>query len=502
MEVNHSTIAKSLTVIRHQNAAWQLLASRRAPLVLACLQPLFEQQYQSVLLEDAEAYLADTFASFANDDSFSFSGDNYALQARRELTGWIKKDLLIEREGELLATDALQRVLQFIGGLSEQRLMTSTASRLATVQREIENLSTDLNPDPDTRRRVILEKIDTLNAELVEIDAGNVSTLNDRSAVECIQNVYVLAMSLRDDFRRVEGTYRDADRKLRQKIVQSQTHRGEIVDQLLDSHDSLLETAEGRVFHHFHEQLQNSIQLDEMKMQLRYILYHESAREALTTEQQSDLRLLIMRLTIEAGKVGDARARSERDVRGFLQTGLAAEHHRVGQLLNEVFEAALTIDWQQQAIRRAPSVLPPVGVALGNVPLIQRLRYKTPESDRKDELSLSEQSLPINDLGEEFWQAFDSLDRKQLLENTLSLLRDAGGSLSLSELALHYLEQDEATLQEHDLEVLSVWLSMAREAEIPPQNERETLEIKHDYRFNVPLLDLDYKTLQAIDWDI
>ncbi|PID66100.1 MAG: hypothetical protein CR975_04645 [Gammaproteobacteria bacterium] len=502
------TTAKALTVLRHQHAAWQLLASRRAPLVLACLQPLFEQHYQNVLLEDAEAYLAETFADFANDDSFAFNSDNYPLQARRELRDWIKKGLLLEREGELLATDALQRVLQFISGLSEQRLMTSTASRLATVQREIDNLSTDLNPDPDTRRQVILSKIEKLKAELAEVDAGQVTTLSHAEAVESIQNIYALAMSLRDDFRRVEGTYRQADRELRQQIVQSQTHRGQIVDQLLDSHDNLLETAEGQVFHHFHQQLQDSVRLDQMKLQLRYILYHESAHEALTTEQQSDLRLLIMRLTLEAGKVGDARARSERDVRGFLQTGLVAEHHRVGQLLNEIFEASLAIDWQQQAIRRQASVLPPIAIALGNVPLIQRLRYKTPESKTDDSLALSEKTIPLADLDNEFWQAFDSLDRKKLVDNTLTLLRDNEDGLTLSELAACYVSDNAETLQKHDLEVLSVWLSMAREADIIPDSNTETIDIgtsddtSDGYRFSVPGLTLNYQQLQDIDWDI
>lgn len=503
MDANHYDTAKSFIVLRHQNPAWQLLASRRVPLVLACLQPLFNQQYQSVHLEDAEAYLANTFADFANDDRFAFSSDNYPLQARRELRSWIKKGLLIEREGELLATDALQRVLQFISGLSEQRVMTSTASRLATVQREIENLSTDLNPDPNARRHALLEKIDTLHAELAEIDAGNLSILSQRSAVEHTQNIYALAMSLLDDFRRVEGTYRDADRELRQKIVQTQTHRGEIVDQLLDSHDSLLETAEGQVFHHFHQELQDNIRLNQMKMQLRYILDHDSTREALSKEQQTDLRLLIMRLTKEAGRVGDARARSERDVRGFLQTGLAAEHHRVGQLLNEIFESALAIDWQQQTVRRTPSVLPPIGVALGNIPLIQRLRYKTPENDSNETLELTEKKLSLDDISADFWQAFDSLDRKQLLDETLSLLCNADDPLSLSELAQHYRQQYDAhTLHEHDLEVLSVWISMAREAEIPLENDRETLDINNGFRFNVPVLNFNYNHLKQIDWDI
>jgi hypothetical protein len=49
-----------------------------------------------------------------------------------------------------------------------------------------------------------------------------------------------LAMSLRVDFRRVEDSWRDTDRALRHSIVSEQSHRGEIIDKLLDSYDSLL----------------------------------------------------------------------------------------------------------------------------------------------------------------------------------------------------------------------------------------------------------------------
>ncbi len=43
---------------------------------------------------------------------------------------------------------------------------------------------------------------------------------------ESIREVYQLALSLRSDFRRVEDSYREADRQLRQNIVRSDQNRG------------------------------------------------------------------------------------------------------------------------------------------------------------------------------------------------------------------------------------------------------------------------------------
>ncbi len=249
--MNNVHSAKALSVLRHQNPAWLLLASRRAPLVLACLQPLFESTHKQVLLEDAEAYLSETFRDFANDSDYGFQSDNFHLQAKRELNLWIKKELIVERQGEIFATDALQRVFHFIGGVAEQRFMTTTASRLATVQREIKNLAVNLSNDVKTKRQFIKAEIQQLQLQLAKLDMGEVEPLNAHEAIENIQSLYSLAMSLKDDFRRVEDAYRQADRDLRHKIIQTQTNRGEIVDQLLDNHDALLQTPEGRVLNIF-----------------------------------------------------------------------------------------------------------------------------------------------------------------------------------------------------------------------------------------------------------
>jgi hypothetical protein len=300
-------------------------------------------------------------AEHANDGGFEISDDDYSAQARKELRSWVKLALVVEREGRLFATDALEEALRFVAALGG-RVMTSTASRLSVVQREIENLETNLNPDPKSRTTHLRRKIAELEYELAAAERGEFKVLEGAEAVERIREVYTLATSLRADFRRVEDSWREADRQLRQSIVGEQKHRGEIVDKLLDGHDELLDSPEGRVFHAFHQQLGRSVELDNIKHRLRTILGHPAAQSGLTRQQQVELRWLIMRLVKESAEVIQARARSERDVKGFLKTGLAAEHHRVGALLNEIFEQALDMDWGSQALRRQPGPLPPIAL--------------------------------------------------------------------------------------------------------------------------------------------
>ncbi|MBN0343615.1 DUF3375 domain-containing protein, partial [Pseudomonas aeruginosa] len=94
------------------------------------------------------------------------------------------------------------------------------------------------------------------------------------------------------------------------------------------------------------------------------------------------------------------------------QTALAAEHHRVGQLLSDFFNLALSVDWQRQAVRRSTVRLPPVGVAITGVPAIERLRFKTLDDDDTGELDLSLKPAGLEQIDDDFWDAFDGLDRE------------------------------------------------------------------------------------------
>lgn len=496
MSVNSQERTEAYILARQQNPAWQLLAGRRAPLVLSCLQALFEESQDGVDYDDAQQALADLLAGHAGLSEFEINGDTSTL-ARKELRTWIRRALVVEREGRLYATDALETALRFVKALGS-RIMTSTASRLAVVQREIERLEARLNPDPQSRAEHLRRQIAGLQRELEEAEAGRIEVADIKEATEGIRELYALATGLRADFRRVEDSWRDADLHLRHAIVNEGHHRGAVVDTLLDGHDTLLETAEGRVFQAFHQQLQHEVELEAMKRRLRIILQHSQASVALTMSQQTDLRWLVMRLVKESASVIRARSRSERDVRSFLRTGLAAEHHRVGQLLNEVFRHAQAVDWSITSIRRQPTHLPPLAIACGGLPLVERLRFKSLDQQALRDLDLQRMAGDIDQIDEEFWSSLDSLDREALVRDTVETIRSSNQPLSLAGLA-------QRLPPTHDLESLAVWLGLAREADCTIGEERETLDLitrdDQNLRFHVPLLALDPAAFENFEWE-
>jgi hypothetical protein len=486
-------LVQKFVAMRRSDPAWLLLASPKAPLILASLKSLLESRPHGVEMDEAVERLANTFADYANDSEFDID-DDHSLAARRELRQWLKRGLIVERGGVILTTDAFQKAIQFVDALDD-RSMTSTASRLATVQRAIEALESQLSRNQRDKEQSLQIRIDALMKELKAVKAGNFKVLDGPQAEEGIREVYQLAVSLQADFRRVEDSYREADRQLRERIISEQHNRGEIVDELLTGHEQLVQTMEGQVFETFHAQLVKTAELEEMKRRLRTILENENADRALERRQKADLRQLVARLLQESERVIQARARSERDVRGFLKSGLVDEQVRVGAILQELLRVATGVDWKSQKIRRSPSPLPPVAVTVNNLQLVERLLVKQTDAEVQTDLELMLHEANPAEMGDEFWQAYYALNRAQLFESTIAYLRESGKPLTIGGLT-HALPPT------HDLETLAYWLAMAREAGIKIDDTLESVDISNeadgDTRFYVPAVEIGFDQVQSL----
>ncbi len=480
--------------LRRTSPAWMLLVSPKGPIILASLKVLVEANPNGVDLEEAVERLAIAFADYTNDSDMDL-GDDLQQTARKELRNWLKRGLIVERNGLILPTNAFQRALDFLLSL-EDKSMTSTASRLATVQRAIESLESQLSRNQADREESIRARIEALNAELKSVQAGEFEVLDGPKAVEGIREVYQLATSLHADFRRVEDSYREADRALRHRILSDNQNRGEIVDELLNSHQSLVQTTEGQVFESFHAQLVKTAELKEMKARLRSILENSNTEKALHRKQKADLRQLVSRLVQESERVIQARARSERDVRSFLKSGLADEQIKVGALLQEIFQVAYDVDWDSQRVRRSESPLPAIAPSLANLPVMERLLVKQVDQGETSEFSLEVNEANPAEMDAEFWQAYHALDRTRLLNNTLETLTKEGKPMSIGALA-------NALPPTHDLETLAYWLSMARQAGIQIAEETEAVDLpdteESTTRFHVPSVALTYEAVKDLE---
>ncbi|MDQ8208427.1 DUF3375 domain-containing protein [Coraliomargarita sp. SDUM461003] len=493
----NAILASELINKRQQHPAWQILAARRGPLVLSCLKSIFDAGQSEVPLEEARMLLSRLLGAHANDPEFEINAGDFAAQARKELRAWIHKGLLVERGGFIIATDSLQTAFQFIDGIQE-RMMTSTASRLSTVQQKVESLEAGLNPSKERRLAYLNGKIADLQRELEQVQQGKFEVLEGERAQEEIRELYTLAMSLRNDFRRVEDSYREADRSLRQSIISEEQNRGEVLERLLAANEALLNTPEGRVFNGFHQQIARSTELDQMRERIRTILAVPSATGALSAQQAKEMRGLVARLVDESQNVMQARSRSEKDVRGFIKTGLAGEHHRVGDLLQQIFETVLQIDWSKQAVKRAPSPLAPIAPALPNLPFPERLDFKALDDPEETRLNLEQQHGSLDVLADSYLENLNELDRSALFQETLAVLRTEDRPLTLGELSEHLPP-------EYDLETLAYWITLARESDCKFERAKEDIDLSskenpEPTRFRLPTVALNAANIENITY--
>ncbi|MFW2178320.1 MULTISPECIES: DUF3375 family protein [unclassified Moraxella] len=490
------SLALRYNMLRQQDSAWRLLTAKRAPLILACAEQLFSSLHKSVSMEEAIELLAKSFDEFSHDSSMEISKDTYAL-AKQEWRGWLKRGLIVEKNNEVFATDALQNVIAFVKVLAEPTMMTSTASRLQTVQSEIQRVATVLNPNQQRREQALQQQILQLQQQLEQVRQGNFEPLSEREASESIENIYQLAMSLHNDFRRVEDSYRQMDRTLRENVIREQYHRGQVVAELLNSHEALINTPEGRVFQGFNQALQRE-ELELLKYHIREILSYEVASTTLTQKQRSNFYYLTQLLNKEAGHVIHAKQRIEHDVRSFIQTELAVEHHRVGDLLKQVFNEALDMDWQSASLRQTPSNLPPLAINVDKINAIERLMVKEVKSEQALSLDLGiNQTVDLADLDMTFWQALEGLDRQAWFKQTQQALQQANQPLTLSALA------EILPLPEYyDMEAIAMWLEIARATGSAFTGAYEPLQRIQDgeiWQFTIPQVTLTAEQMQHLD---
>jgi hypothetical protein len=174
---------------------------------------------------------------------------------------------------------------------------------------------------------------------------------------------------------------------------------------------------------------------------------------------------------------------------------LANEQLRVGALLQEIFQAALELDWQSNKLRRTDSPFPPLAISAGNLPLIERLLPKQIESQQVSELELDEFQADPAEMGDEFWRAYRAMDREELFRKTIETLGTSGKKFTIGQLA----KQIEPT---HDLETLAFWLAMARQAGLELGQGVQSIDLSDpdqgDTRFEVPWVELSGQDVQDL----
>jgi len=332
-----------IAACRHlrEQPVWRLLASRHGPFVVGLLQShLFETEHRlpaSVFHERIGRDLEELRAR----------GEDLPQPAQAYVAEWLREGYLERRfpsgatEEEYEVSSAAAIVIRFIAGLAEPRI-AATESRLAVVIQQLVKLAEETDSNPETRVASLLSERDRLDRQIEEIRGGRVASLADSQALERIREINALADGLAGDFRRVRDDFERLNRELRERLLDDESSRGEVLDRLFAGVDVIGESEAGRTFSAFWRLLTDPEQSAAFDDALDQVMSRGFASQ-LQAKERRFLHGLTRTLLEQGGMVHEVLQHFAGSLKNFVQSREYLEQRLVNQRLKEAQRAALAL---------------------------------------------------------------------------------------------------------------------------------------------------------------
>ena len=330
--------AASLRGLREQ-PLWRLLGGLKAPVVIALLQRLFEDNVKSLpgslLVERLSRELEDLRAT----------GEDMPQTAQAYVADWLSEGWLTRRfpagaseEEYELSAEALNAI-RFILGVLKPRTM-ATESRLSLVIQQLSRLAEETDTNPTSRLEALRRERDKIDLAIAEVERSGVKPIPKARALERTREVIALAEELTGDFRSVRDEFDKLNRGLRQSIMEHDGSRGDVLEALFAGVDLIGDSPAGQTFNAFWRLLTDNEQAQTLLDSLETVVSRPFARD-LTTHERKFLNGLTGALLDEGSGVHDVLQSFARSLKSFVQSREFLEHRRINGLLKSATSAAI-----------------------------------------------------------------------------------------------------------------------------------------------------------------
>jgi Protein of unknown function (DUF3375) len=325
--------------------AWRLLRADNAPLVLSFLHRVF-------VAGNARSVSAAELASRLDDELYALNerdggqgGRRFPKVARAYLddwaapgAGWLRKfypDGTDEPHYD--ATPAVEKALQWLESLREREFV-GTESRLKVIFELLRQIVFGTESDPGERLAELHRQREAIDEQIARIKAGEISMLDETAVRDRYQQFAGTARELLADFREVEENFRKLDRQLREKIAGWHGGKGELLDDVLGSRESIAGSDQGRSFQAFYGFLLSQARQEELSGLLDRV--HSLAGIA-----ERDIRLRHIHYDwLDAAERTQATVRQlSEQLRRFLDDQVWFENRRVIDILHSIEGRALQL---------------------------------------------------------------------------------------------------------------------------------------------------------------
>lgn len=411
---------------------WRLLASDNGPTVIGLLQShLFENERSlpaSILFERLTQDLEELRAQ----------GHNFPQSAQAYVASWLSEGYVNRRylsaasEEEYELSTTTVEAIRFLSSIADPH-STATESRLSLVIQALVDLAGDTDTDKSRRIQRLKAEQARIDQEIHAIEQGQMQVLSQDTALERTREIISLADDLTADFRRVRDQFERLNRNLRERIMDSEGNRGDVLDSLFSGIDLITESEEGRTFSAFWRLLTNPEQASMLDGALESILSREFVQEMDKRERQFLIRLT-RNLLERGGAVHEVLQAFARSLKHFVQSREYLEHRRVNKLIMEAQRAAIDI---KNELKTTDSLEFHLELTSSNVRSVSQLVLYDPSLQAKPE-SMHEgdpPSINLESISELVAQS--EINFRSLKEHVRSLLEQYGQA-SIADVLTHF----------------------------------------------------------------
>lgn len=331
-----------IVLMQEQHAAWALLRSPHAALVLTFFGRVFIEA-------NAGGRPADELVDLLDDELYALNQrlgeDTFPRAARAYLDDWAAPERGWLRKFYPSGTDVahyevtppVEKALLWVQDL-RPREVVGTESRLSTLVDLLRQMVLGAEGDPERRLADLHRRRTELDLEIARAERGDIDLLDPLQQRDRYYQFSRQARELLADFRQVEENFRALDRDLRERIAGWSGSKGELLDDLIDNRRSIGESDQGRSFQALNDFLlsrSRQAELSDLLARLAQIEVIDDVEGRVATVHFD---------WIEAGERTQATVRQlSEQLRRFLDDQVWLDNRRVFELLRGIEAHALAI---------------------------------------------------------------------------------------------------------------------------------------------------------------
>src|SRR5215472_12584005 len=327
--------------LRANSPAWRLLRAESSALVLSFLHRVFvADNVRAMPASELEGRLDDELYALnqISPGSFPKKAKAYLDDWAHPQAGWLRKYYADDSDEPMFdATPAVEKALAWVRSLGEREFV-GTESRLNTVFELLRQIVHGTETDPAARIDELTRRKRRIEEEIERVQAGEVSVLDASGVRDRYQEFAATARDLLADFREVEENFRRLDRQLREKAAGWQGSKGDLLDDVLGSRESIAGSDQGKSFQAFCDFLLSQARQEELSQLLARV-------DELADVAERDPRLRQVHYDwLDAAERTQATVRQlSEQLRRFLDDQAWFENRRVIDILREIEASALRL---------------------------------------------------------------------------------------------------------------------------------------------------------------